>query len=302
MKFKLILIKRLARRISVISLEACSIVVFFMKVPYWYMIRVIMYYWKRGLHSVTIGEFKGGLSRKRSSYRENMLIKTILMFINLKNRSCLDLACDDGFWSFRLARFGLKSVSGIDRSKESIAKANLLKRIYDFPSFQFKQQDIFDSLYDSKQKSYDIILLLSIIYHLPEETDWDKFFSTLSRMNNECLIIDSRWFEDDKYWYDKTSGQAFIKTKKGLIKKWRPLKKEVCEYLYKNGYEYVIDINPSTFLIDSQEAYGNGDPYTLKNVSDYITANRTIIIAYKAEKAMPNFLDGLAVTHIKQDN
>jgi 2-polyprenyl-3-methyl-5-hydroxy-6-metoxy-1,4-benzoquinol methylase len=114
------------------------------------------------LHNLTIGEFAGGTTKTRSSYREEMLLRTMLLFINTRNKSCLDLACNDGFWSFRLARFGLKRVTGIDVRKESIVKANFLKHIYDFPSFQFKQQDIVDFLYGSKSKSYDIILLLSL--------------------------------------------------------------------------------------------------------------------------------------------
>lgn len=284
-------------------MKAFLIVFYLIKVPYWYIIRTIINHWgKRGLHSITIGEFAGGITKTRSSYREEMLLRTMLLFINTKNKSCLDLGCNDGFWSFRLTRFGLKSVIGIDMSEETIAKANFLKYLHDFPSFQFKQQDIFEFLYDNKSKSYDIILLLSVIYHFPEETDWNKFFAALSQINNECLMIDSRWFEDDQYWYDKTSGQAVIKTEKGLIKKWRPERKKVFDYLYEKGYEQVVEINPSAFLLNPKEAYGNGDPYTLENVSDYITGHRTLVIAYKEKTTMPSILDRLTVEYAKRDN
>jgi hypothetical protein len=116
-------------------------------------------------------------------------------------------------------------------------------------------------------------------------------------------VIDSRWFEDDEYWYDKTSLQAVIRTAEGSIKKWRPVRKEVLDYLYESGYEQVVEINPSAFLLNPKEAYGNGDPYTLENVSDYITGHRTLVIAYKGRTTtMPNILNRLTVKYAKQDN
>jgi 2-polyprenyl-3-methyl-5-hydroxy-6-metoxy-1,4-benzoquinol methylase len=282
------------------AIPAIPIVFYLIKVPYWGIVRIIINYWgKRGLHSITVGEFVGGTTKTRSMYREEMLLRTMILFINIRGKSCLDLACSDGFWSFRLARFGLKSVTGLDVNSESIVRANFLKYVYDFPTFRFKQQDIFEFLNnDNKSKSYDIVLLLSIIYHLPEKSDWYRFFGAISQINNECLIIDSRWFEDDAYWYDKTSAQAVIKTKKGIIGKWRPLRKQVFDCLSGNGYEQVIEINPSAFLLDSKEAYGNGDPYTLENVSDYITNNRTLVIAYKKKAMVPNIQDRLSVKYL----
>ena len=106
-------------------------------------------------------------------------------------------------------------------------------------------------------------------------------------------MIDSRWFEDDEYWYDRESRQAVIKTGRGLIRKWRPVRKDVIGYLYESGYKHVVEINPSAFLQNQEEAYGNGDPYTLENVSDYITGHRTLVIAYKEKKTIPNIINSL---------
>ena len=268
-----------------------SIPVFFrlLKAPYWGVLRVVINNWgRRGLHSITVGEFEGGTSKTRSLYREDMLLKTIMLFVNLRGKSCLDLACNDGFWSFRLARFGLKSATGVEAANEAVSRANFLKYVYDLPSFQFVEQDIFAFLYnEDRSKSYDVVLLLSILYHLPEQTDWNRFFGAISRINSQYLIIDSRWFEDDAYWYDKTSVQALKKTEQGAVKKWRPSRKEVFDYLARNGYEQVIEINPSAFLPNAEAAYGDGDPYSLANVSDYITNNRTLIIGYKSKEMVP---------------
>ena len=281
-----------------------SLVLFrLIKMPYWWFMRIIVNNWGvRGLHSMAVGEFIGGTTKTRSLYREEMLLKTMILFVDFRGKSCLDLACNDGYWSFRLARFGIKRSTGIDLIWESIARANFLKYVYDFPSFKFKRQDIFNFVYSDVAESYDIILLLSIIYHLPEDADWKKFFGTVARMNNECLVIDSRWFEDDEYWFDKTSGQAIIETRDGVIKKWRPLRKEVFDYLYASGYKQIIEINPSAFVQNQKDAYGNGNPYTLENVSDYLTGNRTLVIACKKEDLATDILGKLIVKYSKPEN
>jgi SAM-dependent methyltransferase len=292
-------LKRLIRRTLDAALSACPIVFHFIKVPYWWIIRGIITYWgERGLHSMAVGEFVGGDWKTRSLYREDMILRTVLLFVYTRNRSCLDLACNDGFWSFRLARFGLGRKTGIDRDKDLITKANFLKQVYDFPSSEFRQQDIFDFLRGSDRASFDIILLLGVLYHLPEQTNWSEFFSAIARINNEALVIDSRWFEDDDYWYDKTSNQAVIRSNLGQIRKWRPVRNEVFGYLYASGYEKILEVNPSAFLSNLEEARGNADPYTFENVCDYITGNRTIIIAYRKKAGMPNILNKLAVKHV----
>ncbi len=256
---------------------------------YWWMVENSIKSWgESGLHLVSVGEFITSGWKARSLYRETMLLKSLPLFLDLRGKSCLDLACNDGFWAFRLGRFGLKSVVGIDVQKKAIQRADFLKTVYNFSNFEFKFQDLFQYLYRNNTETFDLILLLSIIYHLPEQTDWNRFFKAISQINNECLVIDTRWFDDDDYWYDKTSGQAILHTEQAILRKWRPTRKEVFFHLNENGYQEVVEFNPAAFLADQKDAYGNGDPYTRENISDYITNHRSIVIAYKDKST---FLD-----------
>lgn len=256
--------------------------------PYWGLVRAIITFWdKRGMHPIRVGTLKSGPAKRRSLYREEMLLRAILLCVDIRGRSCLDLACNDGFWSFRLGWLGLETVTGIDECRESVARANMLKHLYAFPHFSFWCQDLFDFLHSGASQSYDIVLLLSILYHLPEDTDWSQFFHAISDLNNHALIIDSRWFDDDAYWYDTTSEQAIIETVEGIRKKWRPDRRTVRELLILSGYEQVIEIDPSLFLYDRTGASGDGDPYTLENVADYITGHRSLMVAYKQAGDVP---------------
>jgi SAM-dependent methyltransferase len=215
----------------------------------------------------------------------------MILFVDLRGKSCLDLACNDGFWSFRLGRFGIGKVVGVDMSWNYILRANFLKRVYNFTDFVFKRRDILRFLYRDVEDDYDIVLLLSILYHLPKDTDWEKFFGRIYEMNKYCLIIDTRWFDDDEYWY-------LPDTIDGTIEKWRPTREEAFSFLRKSGYEQLIEIDPSAFLVDKKEAYGNGDPYTVQNVSDYLTEHRTLIIAYKRRSDMPDIQGRLSVKYV----
>ena len=294
------MVKQSAKRIGMVLLQALPLIVHVIKLPYWATVRTIIWFWgKRGLHSITVGEFWGGRGKRRSSYREEMLLKTLLLFVNLKGRTCLDLACNDGFWSFRLARFGLSHVTGIDTSGEALARANFLKQIYDFPNFQFKNKDIFEFLKENGSKAYDVVLLLSVIYHLPEGTNWASFFAALAQMTSECLVVDSRWFDDHDYWYDTSSSdQAILHVNGGIVKKWRPLRTTVFNHLHECGYEKIVEVNPSAFLSNPKEAFGSGDPYALDNVADYLTNHRSLIIAYKRRSMQPDIQGRLEVRDV----
>lgn len=271
---------------------------YLMSSVYWWMVRSVAKTWGRlGLHAISVGNLVAGGWKTRSFYREDMLLGTMRLLVDLRGKSCLDLGCADGYWSFRLGYAGVNKCTGVDRDPENIRRANFLKTAYNFPNFDFKCRDIFRFLYDDNEDTYDIILLLSILYHLPSESDWHKFFSTLFQTNEYCVIIDSRWFDDDPYWYDRTSGQAIIRDSARHVEKWRPTRDEVFSYLRQNGYERVLEVNPSGFLQDQEEAYGNGDPYTLQNVSDYITGHRTIVVAYKWEAMMPDVKTRMSVKY-----
>ena len=272
---------------------------FLLSAIYWFMVKLIIKVGaKRGVHAISVGGSVEGRWKIRTVYREDMVIRTILLCVDLRNKSCLDLACNVGIWSFKLGQFGIRRALGLDLTQGNILRANVLKRVYNFPHYDFKVRDILRFLHDENEDPFDIILLLSILYHLPEETDWALFFQKLYEINEYCLIIDTRWFDNDEYWFDKTSSQAVIAVEGEILKKWRPTRNEVFTYLKESGYELVIEANPAVFLSDQQEAYGDGNPYTLDNAADYITDNRSIVIAYKKKSAVPDIGKRLSVKYV----
>lgn len=272
---------------------------------YWYLVEKIVILLTEddqdSLHALKIGSRIYSEGKKRSFYRQEMLLTAFLLCLNLRDKSCLDLGCHDGFWSFKLGELGIVKLKGIDFGNANIQRANFLKSVYNFTDFQFQQGDIFKFLYEEEREKYDLVFLLSILYQLPEDADWSQFFQAVSQINKEALIIDTRWFDTDDFWYDETfESRSTIKTDRGIVKKWLPTRSIVFSLLQNSGYESILEVNPSGFLENPEEAAGAGIPYCLEAVSDYITNNRTLVFAYKEKSMQPDIEKLVSQNYIKQ--
>lgn len=240
--------------------------------------------WKtNGLHQVKFGQHKISEGRKRTEYREELLLKALPLFLDWKGKTCLDLGCNDGRWGLLLAQHGLHTVTGIDLNPANIKKANFLKIVSGYNDFRFVRADI-SQFMEQTEEDYDIVLLLSLIYHFPETIDKHHLFSQISKVNKGALIIDSRWFEDSSFW----NMQTFIEIDGIKIPKWRPTRSEICQLLKHSGYESVFEIDTSMFVTNPIEKEGDRDPYGLENIYDYTTDHRSVLIAYKSENLLPN--------------
>ena len=83
----------------------------------------------------------------------------------LYGKKVLDLACNAGFVSFKLAKLGAK-VIGFDKSEYYIDQANYIMKNTNVPKVRFIISDIEELLIECY--SPDIILLLSALYHLKD--------------------------------------------------------------------------------------------------------------------------------------
>ena len=79
---------------------------------------------KDSLHALKIGSTIYSERKKRSFYRQEMLLTAFLLCLNLRDKSCLDLGCHDGFWSFQLGQLGIGKLKGIDFGNANIQRAN----------------------------------------------------------------------------------------------------------------------------------------------------------------------------------
>ena len=83
----------------------------------------------------------------------------------LKDISCLDVGCHEGFYSFAMARLGIGRVIGLDVRTENLRKAQFAGEAMGFAKVQFQQGNC-EQLSVSAQGEHELTLFLGVLYHL----------------------------------------------------------------------------------------------------------------------------------------
>jgi SAM-dependent methyltransferase len=89
---------------------------------------------------------------------------------SLEGLRVLDIACNAGFWSVQCALLGAE-VTGFDARPELIEQANLIKKIVGLKNLDFKVLDFFSMNPEALGGTFDIVLNLGVMYHLPQPLD-----------------------------------------------------------------------------------------------------------------------------------
>jgi tRNA (mo5U34)-methyltransferase len=76
----------------------------------------------------------------------------------------LDLACNEGYFSFEFAKRGARDVLGVDARAENIEKAEYVRDRLGLTSCRFALQDVTAAEFELPDA--DVVLLLGIIYHV----------------------------------------------------------------------------------------------------------------------------------------
>ncbi len=82
-----------------------------------------------------------------------------------RGRTCLDLACHEGYFASHLARKGFGSVLGIDVRNENIERARMIREAYGLTNLEFAEQDVFGPEV-ARYATFDVVLMLGLLYHV----------------------------------------------------------------------------------------------------------------------------------------
>ncbi|BAU26517.1 methyltransferase family protein [Aneurinibacillus soli] len=99
--------------------------------------------------------------------------------------TCMDIACNQGWFSTQLAVRGAKKVIGFDTRDEHLEMANVVKEIGGLNNITYVNQDLFE-LDESVAGQYDLTLFLGILYHL--ENPMGALRKVRSVTKNFCVI------------------------------------------------------------------------------------------------------------------
>lgn len=122
-----------------------------------------------------------------NKWRADVSRRSIEMVMDVDKFSILDLACNDGYYSFQLADKA-KSVVGLDARDECIKRARLIKQYYGYSNFEFKQVDLrgYDFKIEDTNNIFNLVLCYGILYHLTDPYD---FLKRVSKVTNNTLSL-----------------------------------------------------------------------------------------------------------------
>lgn len=106
---------------------------------------------------------------------------------SLAGKRVLDIACNSGFFALQCAFLGAEVV-GFDARPELIEEANLLKRITGVETVEFKTLDFWDMSPQTLGGTFDVVLNLGLLYHLPKTLEAIERTKAMAR---ERILLDT---------------------------------------------------------------------------------------------------------------
>jgi SAM-dependent methyltransferase len=240
--------------------------------------------WK---HPFNLGEDTAvSLERKElgswNKWRAVVSAKSLGLVMDTKNVSILDLACNDGYFSFELADIA-KRVVGLDGRAEHVRRAHLLKKYFGYDNFMFKEADL--RTYNlTEEGEFDLVLCYGILYHL---TDPFAFLKRIFAVTKSTLSLSTFLNADERptlvlYKEDVSmpgSGLDPIST--------RPSYQAVVRLLYGVGFDLVLRYVPYKLNQYNHSEWGQffGIKLDKRKVEEYIEKHqvRKVYDRYKKE-------------------
>lgn len=143
----------------------------------------------------------------------------------LTGLSCLDVACNSGFWSFELIDRGADSVFAFDESQYMIRDAEYVRRCRagqaEYDRITFRTASYYDI--ELPEAGYDLVLALGMMYHL---TDILGVAQRLYRASRRVVLFDSsvsdlpgnvlEISDNKKYFWCTPEEFSFVPTRSAL--------------------------------------------------------------------------------------
>jgi len=120
---------------------------------------------------------------KNLDYHRNTISKILKKNFNFKNKTILDLGCDDGFYEIKLKKLALKIIA-IDIN-DVIIKID--RELIKNKKIQFKTDNI-DKLKTSNYEKFDCILFMNMLFLVNFDQNFIKKLNSLLKKNGEVIM------------------------------------------------------------------------------------------------------------------
>jgi ABC-2 type transport system ATP-binding protein/lipopolysaccharide transport system ATP-binding protein len=106
---------------------------------------------------------------------------------NWEGVSCLDLGCNQGYFTLMMAQQGCSKALGIDARPENIADAELIRRIYNLPNLTFSVADMMRIDPDEFER-FDLVFMLNLLFFLENPVGALRIARALTK---QTLVIET---------------------------------------------------------------------------------------------------------------
>lgn len=145
---------------------------------------------------------------------------------SLAGKRCLDIACNSGYWSFRMAERGAEKVLSFDYETQLVEDARLVRQCRpdkpEYERIEFHNGSAYEFPFDAEK--HDLVLALGIMYHL---TDIVGVARKIYRATKTLAVIDSSVSDlrgevlelasDERYFWCAPNEFALVPTREALI-------------------------------------------------------------------------------------
>ena len=104
---------------------------------------------------------------------------------SIEERSVIDIACHQGWFSTQLAQMGARDVLAVDARAEHVADATLIRDALGLRNMRVQQSDV-HALTREATGQFDIVLMLGLIYHLENPVGALRIAQALTK--RICLV------------------------------------------------------------------------------------------------------------------
>jgi SAM-dependent methyltransferase len=106
----------------------------------------------------------------------------------LAGKRVLDIACNAGFWSLQCALLGAAEVVGFDARPELVEQAELVRSIVGAANARFQVLDFWSMCPRALGGTFDVVLSLGILYHLPKPLE---ALEAMRSMSHDTMLLDT---------------------------------------------------------------------------------------------------------------
>lgn len=229
------------------------------------------------------------LASKKTANSEEIKWNRIKNIIRLENRSVLDVACNDGYYSLMAERSRASKILAIDIDENRVEKAKFIKNIFGLNKVRVKKLSIYELPLNIEEK-FEVVFCLGLLHRVPDPYG---LIQCLLAVGNTIIVewpalMSKR--ADARFWGGSKKDDFF---NTGY---WELSRTCLRSILFRLGAKNIVDINPyskrAIFIISAHQ--GDVD-YALENTEKTSLSH---FLKYKLKETKEAFKSFLLNTNV----